>query len=146
MMSIRPFSIFLCISLGSILVVCYALSLSPLTLQLFCSLSNKCNFWLYIQYAFYRAHYANHIKHTPNHTHSYRIYYSHRTKDKWYTHTITWITCVCRSIHVCYVSVMKYIYIKSIMLKNPHHQHTINLSRDYYLFIIANCKFSIMIL
>lgn len=49
-----------------------------------------------------------------------------------------------------HVSVMKYIvYIyvsKSIMLKNPHHQHTINLSRDYYLFIIANCKFSIMIL
>lgn len=82
----------------------------------------KCNFEIYY------GHYTEHIM---QHTLNGRGQVG-RTVSLMHTEASQLVVCVC----ACDCT-MKY---KSIILKNPHHQHTINLSRDYYLFIIANCK------
>lgn len=82
----------------------------------------KCNFEIYY------GHYTEHIM---QHTLNGRGQVG-RTVSLMHTEASQLVLCVC----ACDCT-MKY---KSIILKNPHHQHTINLSRDYYLFIIANCK------
>lgn len=74
---------------------------------------------------------------------TFYIYISeqHITQHTWAENK--WTTYNRLRMQTCSTCMMKY---KSIILKNPHHQHTINLNRDYYLFIMVNCKFSIIIL